>query len=311
MATRDLSADRVRLFPFFLFVYNKKTMTDFGGAIRQSTDYDIALLGIPYDVKSSYMKGTAGGPFAIRHASTGLMTNEFAESGLSLELDTAVVDLGDVDCSGDYDRVSSRIQEAVRAILAKNAAPISMGGDHSVTYPLVKALAERYRPLDILHFDAHPDLYDELYDDPHSHACSFARIMEEGLAQNLVQVGIRAASRPQRENAAKYGVRWVEMKDVRDSLVFEFRNPLYISFDMDALDPAFAPGVSHLESGGLTSRQAITFIQTVKARVIGADVVELNPLRDPLAITAAAAVKVIKEVAGKIAEGRRSSERSL
>jgi len=281
-------------------------MTDFGGAIRQSTEYEIAILGIPYDAKSSFMRGAAHGPYAIRHTSSSLMGNEFTESGLSLEAETVMVDLGDVDVSGDFDRLSDRILEAIRAILKKNAAPIVLGGDHSITYPLVKAMAEKYRPLDILHFDAHPDLYDSLYEDRYSHGCCFARIMEDGLVQNLVQVGIRAASKPQRLNAAKYGTRWVEMKDVRDPLVLEFRNPLYISFDMDALDPAFAPGVSHLEAGGLTSRQALSIIQSVKARVVGADVVELNPTRDPLSITAAAAVKVVKEVAGRIVEGRKS-----
>lgn len=288
-------------------MYNKKIMTDFGGAIRQSRKFDIALLGIPYDAKSSFMRGTAQGPAAIRQASTSLMINECTESGLSLEQDTVMVDLGDLDGSGDYDRVSARIREAAAGILAQGAAPIFLGGDHSITYPLVKVLAEKFRPLDILHFDAHPDLYDELYGDPYSHACSFARIMEEGLARNLVQVGIRAASIPQRRNAARYGVRWVEMKDVRDDLVLEFPHPLYISFDMDALDPAFAPGVSHLESGGLTSRQAISIIQSVKARVVAADVVELNPARDPLFITAAAAVKMVKEIASRIVEGRRSA----
>jgi len=287
-------------------MYNCLTMTDFGGAIRATNEYDIAILGIPYDDKSSYMKGAAQGPYAIRQASTGLMTNEFTESGLSLELETAMVDLGDVDVSGDYVRLTGRILEALRTILGRGAAPIVLGGDHSVTYPLVKAVAEKYRPLDILHFDAHPDFYDELYDDPHSHACSFARIMEDRLAQNLVQVGIRAASTPQRLNAAKSGARWIEMKDLPDRLLLEFKNPLYISFDMDALDPAFAPGVSHHESGGLSPRQAISIIQAVKARVVAADVVELNPARDPLAISAAAAVKVVKEIAGKIVEGRKS-----
>lgn len=280
-------------------------MTDFGGAIKHNEKFDIALLGIPYDAKSSFMRGTAQGPGAIRQASTSLMINDCTESGLSLEQDTVMVDLGDLDGSGDYDRVSARIREAAAGILAKGAAPIFLGGDHSITYPLVKALAEKYRPLDILHFDAHPDLYDELYGDPYSHACSFARIMDEGLAQNLVQVGIRAASLSQRRNRARYGVRWVEMKDVHEGLALEFPNPLYISFDMDALDPAFAPGVSHLESGGLTARQAISIIQSVKARVVAADVVELNPSRDPSFITAAAAVKMVKEIAARIVEGRK------
>lgn len=282
-------------------------MTDFGGAIKHSAKYDIALLGIPYDAKSSFMRGTAHGPDAIRQASTSLMINECTESGLSLEQDTVMVDLGDIDGRGDYEVVSERIQTAAADILRRGAAPIFLGGDHSITYPLVKALSEKFKPLDILHFDAHPDLYDELYGDPYSHACSFARIMEEGLARNLVQVGIRAASLSQRRNRARFGVRWVEMRDVRDDLVLEFPNPLYISFDMDALDPAFAPGVSHLEAGGMTSRQAIALIQNVKAKVIGADVVELNPSRDPSFITAAAAVKVVKEVASRIVESRKAT----
>jgi arginase len=280
-------------------------MTDFGGAIKQSASYDIAILGIPYDAKSSYRRGTAQGPTAIREASTSLMINECTESGLSLDQDAVMVDLGDIDGRGDYETLTARIGEAAAAILDKKAAPIFLGGDHSITYPLVKAVGRKYRPLDILHFDAHPDLYDELYGDPYSHACPFYRIMEEGLAKNLVQVGIRAASLSQRKNKERFGVRWVDWKDV-DDIILEFPNPLYISFDMDSLDPAFAPGVSHLESGGLTPRQAISLIQRVRAKVIGADVVELNPGRDPLFITAAAAVKVVKEVAGRIMEGRKA-----
>jgi arginase len=282
-------------------------MTDFGGAIRQSEEFEIALLGIPYDAKSSYLRGAAQGPAAIRAASTGLAINEFTEKAVNLELDTVMVDLGDVDVSGEYSQVSARVESAVGRILAKQAVPIILGGDHSVTYPVVRALARRYRALDILHFDSHPDLYDELYGDPHSHACSFARIMEDGLARTLVQVGIRAASAPQRANALKYGVRMMEMKDIVGIPALEFANPLYISFDLDALDPAYAPGVSHHEAGGLSTRQALDIIHRLKARIIGLDVVELNPTRDPLGITAAAAVKVIKETAGEVVLGRKQS----
>ncbi len=279
-------------------------MTDFGGAIRQSEEFEIAILGIPYDAKSSYLRGAAGGPAAIRAASTGLSTNEFTEKSVNLEMDTVMVDLGDVDVSGEYPQVADRIGSAVERILDKGAVPISLGGDHSVTYPIVRALSRRYRALDILHFDSHPDLYDELYGDPHSHACSFARIMEDGLARTLVQVGIRAASPPQRAKARKYGVRMLEMKDITGIPVLEFANPLYISFDLDALDPAFAPGVSHHEAGGLSTRQAIDFIHSLKAGIVGLDVVELNPKRDPVGITAAAAVKIIKETAAEVVLGR-------
>jgi arginase family enzyme len=132
--------------------------------------------------------------------------------------------------------------------------------------------------------------------------------MERGLARTLVQVGIRAASAPQRANALKYGVRMMEMVNLTGIPDLAFDNPLYISFDLDALDPAFAPGVSHHEAGGLSTRQALDIIHRLKANIIGLDVVELNPTRDPLGITAAAAVKIVKETAAEVVLGRRSKK---
>ena len=126
----------------------------------------------------------------------------------------------------------------------------------------------------------------------------------QGLVQNLVQIGIRAATSEHRAKAMKSGVRIVEMKDIKENLSLEFSNPLYISFDMDALDPAFAPGVSHYEPGGLSTWHVINMLHSLKAKIVGLDVVELNPYRDQSGITASAAVKIIKEVAGKIIESR-------
>ncbi len=280
-------------------------MTDFGGAIKKSQDYDLAIIGIPFDEKSCFLKGAALGPAAIRAASTGKALNPFTELGLNLEQETVLVDWGDVDASGDVDKTFSRVEAAVLEVVGKKARPIILGGDHSITYPVVRALAKNFSSLSILHFDAHPDLYEELYGDRYSHACPFARIMEEGLAKELVQVGIRAATSDQRAMARRHGVRMIEMKDLEGGLALSFRHPLYISFDLDALDPAFAPGVSHHEPGGLTTRQAIDIIHSLKADLIGMDVVELNPTRDPSGITAAAAIKIIKETAGKMIERGR------
>lgn len=280
-------------------------MTDFGGAIKQSARYELAIIGIPFDEKSSYLRGAAAGPGAIREASTGKARNPETELGVDLEHNTVMVDLGDVDTSGDVDRTFREIEAAVSAVLKKNARPIILGGDHSISYPILKAMAKAYRPLDILHFDAHPDLYEDLYGDRLSHACPFARIMEDGLAESLVQVGVRAATANQRAIARRHAVRMVEMKDFGEGLVLSFKNPLYISFDLDSLDPAFAPGVSHQEAGGLTTRQAIDLIHHLKARIIGLDVVELNPARDPSGITASAAVKIVKEVAGMMVKKSR------
>jgi len=285
-------------------------MTDFGGAIKRRSRYELAIIGIPFDEKSSFLRGAAAGPDAIRASSTGRARNPETELGIDLERDTVMVDLGNVDTSGDVDKTFREIEMAVAEVLKKKAKPIILGGDHSISYPIVKAMAKAYRALDILHFDAHPDLYEDLYGDRLSHACPFARIMEDGLAESLVQVGVRAATANQRAVGRRHAVRMVEMKDFRDGPVLSFKNPLYISFDMDALDPAFAPGVSHQEAGGLTTRQAIDLIHGLKARIVGLDVVELNPSRDPSGITASAAVKIIKEVAGVMVNKGRPSKRA-
>ena len=161
-------------------------MSDFGGALRslkEFPDYKMAVLGVPFDEKSSYLRGAAGGPAAIRKASTGKCYNEYSELGVNLAEETVLVDLGDVDVSGDADKTFAAIEKDVAAILAKGAVPIVLGGDHSITYPVLKAFGPRFKALDILHFDAHPDLYEDLYGDRLSHACPFARIMEDGLAQ--------------------------------------------------------------------------------------------------------------------------------
>ena len=278
-------------------------MSDFGGAVKplsENPDYRIAILGVPFDEKSSYLRGAAGGPGAVRAVSTGKCYCGWTELGVNLEEDTVMVDVGDVDTSGDMDKSFALTEKAVAAILDKGAVPIVLGGDHSITYPVLKAFARRFKPLDVLHFDAHPDLYDDLYGDRLSHACPFARILEDGLAASVVQVGLRAVTAAHRARALKHGVRMIEMKDILEPLHLRFANPVYISFDMDALDPAFAPGVSHHEPGGLSTRQAVQIIQALKGTVVGLDIVELNPARDPSGITAAAAFKIFKETAGRI-----------
>ncbi len=275
-------------------------MSDFGGAVKENDTYNIAILGVPYDGKSSYLKGPSKGPQAIRAASTGEAINAWTELGINLEDAVTIVDLGDVDVAGDFSDISVRVEERVWEILAKDGLPIVLGGDHSISLPVVRAMAKKHPLLDILHFDAHPDLYEELYGDRYSHACPFARILDEGLAKNLVQVGIRASTGALRQKASAFGVRTITMKDWQDDLTLAFSNPLYISFDVDVLDPAFAPGVSHLEPGGLSTRQVVNLLHSLEADIVGMDVVEVNPARDISGITAAAAVKIIMEAAAKM-----------
>jgi arginase len=194
------------------------------------------------------------------------------------------------------------IENSVYTLIADGLSPISLGGDHSITYPIVRAFARKYKDLSILHFDAHPDLYDNYQGNRFSHASPFARIMEQKIAKRLVQVGIRTTTAHQREQVRKFSVETIEMRSLIGNVQLEFDSPVYISFDVDALDPAFAPGVSHREPGGLSTRQAIDLIQRLKGKVVGADIVEFNPRMDPLHVTGTVCAKILKEMAAKMLE---------
>jgi agmatinase len=173
------------------------------------------------------------------------------------------------------------------------------------TYPVIKAFARRYPDLTIVHFDAHADLYDEFQGSRVSHACPFARIMENRLARRLVQVGIRTLTGHQREQAEKFGVEIVSMAAIhsRASAAYEsvkIQGPVYISFDMDVLDPAFAPGISHREPGGMTVREAIAHLHAVEESIVGADLVEFNPRQDVAGLTGIVAGKILKKILKEI-----------
>jgi arginase len=206
------------------------------------------LLGIPLDVNSSYLRGAADAPVKIREAMRCDASNQWTELGVNLGATGIFSDAGDLRLQNSPERVGedfAEIERAVGALLEKEARPVLLGGDHSVTYPILKAFARRYPELTIIHFDAHPDLYDEFEGSRLSHACPFARIMEERLAKRLVQVGIRTMVKHQREQAVKFGVEVIEMRALPAFDRMNIRGAVYISFDIDVLDPAFAPGISH------------------------------------------------------------------
>lgn len=261
------------------------------------------LLGIPLDVNSSYLRGAAGAPAKIREALRCDASNKWTELGVDLGAAGAFADAGDLGLKDSRENVAenfAEIEHAVSELLGKGERPVSLGGDHSVTYPILKAFARRYPELTIVHFDAHPDLYDEFEGSRMSHACPFARIMEERLAKRLVQVGIRTMVGHQREQAAKFSVEVVEMRALPAYDRLEIRGPVYVSFDIDVLDPAFAPGVSHREPGGMTVREAIAHLHAIKGTIVGADIVEYNPVQDVSGMTATVAAKILKEILGKM-----------
>jgi len=257
------------------------------------------IIGLPYDASSSFQRGPADAPPVIREALWSPSANSWTELGVNIGLEGRVADAGDLElgtcASADARRT---IQNGIARLLAIGARPVSLGGDHSVTYPVLRAVRAHAPKLTIIHVDAHPDLYDEFEGDRFSHACPFARIMEEGLADRLVQVGIRAATGHQRAQARRFGVEVIDMRHVRDDLRIALDTPVYISVDLDVLDPAFVPGVSHREPGGMSVRQLLSLLQSLEAPVVAADVVELNPRNDPTGGSAIVAGKVLRELLG-------------
>ncbi|WP_310466970.1 agmatinase family protein [Sphingomonas sp.] len=255
----------------------------------------VCLIGLPTDSHSSFLRGAASAPPAIRAALSSDHSNRASESGLELGDDICFEDIGDLPLD-ESAADPARIRDAVSAAASDGAVPILLGGDHMVTSPIVAGLAAIHGPVNILHFDAHPDLYDDFDGDPLSHASPFARIMEAGHATRLVQVGIRTMNRHCREQAARFGVEVIEMRDFTVAAVPIPPAPLYISIDLDALDPAFAPGVSHHEPGGLSVRDILGVLHRVTGPIVGADVVEYNPARDINGMTATVAAKLVKEL---------------
>ncbi|MGO4919179.1 agmatinase [Maribacter spongiicola] len=258
--------------------------------------HTINIQGLNWDAKSSFQQGPAKAPSLIRKALYSDSMNLCTEFGISIENDT-LTDKGDFTINEYFD-----ITDITRKNLESGAKLLSLGGDHSVTFPIIKAFHEHYPKLDILHIDAHADLYHDYEGDPYSHACPFARIMENGFAVKLVQVGIRTLNPHQAEQAKKYNVDVHEMRNLDLNNIPKFENPLYISLDMDGFDPAFAPGVSHHEPGGLSSRQVLDLIHSIDTEVVGADIVEYNPNRDFHDMTAYLAAKMMKELIGKMME---------
>ncbi len=259
------------------------------------------LVGIPFDGQSSFLRGAGEAPAKIREEIKCDASNSWTELGVDLGAPGAYEDAGDLTFSEAA--AFGTIESSVGALIDRGKRPVSLGGDHSITYPIVKAFAGRYPELTIFHFDAHPDLYDEFEGNRLSHACPFARIMEAGLAKTLVQVGIRTAMAHQREQARKFGVEMVKMSGLPAYEKLTADKPVYISFDIDVLDPAFAPGVSHREPGGMTVREAIAHLHAIQGNIVGADIVEYNPVQDLAGMTATVAAKIVKEILGRMISG--------
>lgn len=257
------------------------------------------LIGLPYDASSSHLRGAAEAPALIRAALHSPAGNSWTEAGYDLNGSGGLSDAGDLQLPASAE-ARARIESGIADLLAGGHRPIALGGDHSVTYPVMRAMRRMHPQLTILHFDAHPDLYEDFEGDRYSHASPFARIMEEKLATRLVQVGIRCLSGSQSAQVRSFGVEIIDMRAWIAGARPTIEGPVYVTVDLDGVDPAYAPGVSHREPGGLSVRDVLTVIQGLRGTLVGADVVEYNPRQDLGGMTAEVASKFVKELAGKM-----------
>jgi agmatinase len=260
----------------------------------------VALVGVPWDGSSTGDRGAAGGPAAIRRALWHPSSNPWNERGDDLSSAAVLEDRGDVDMAGEGAVVRAAIEAGVRETLAAGRKPLLLGGDHSITYPVVRAWSGRAEPISILHLDAHGDLYDTYDGDRYTHASPFARILEERLAGRLLQVGVRTLNAHQRSQASRFGVESLGPDRWREAipLIARIKGPLYISLDLDVLEPMLAPGLSHPEPGGLSVRDVLELIAAVRTSIVGADIVEYNPALDLRDLTGRVAAKFVKELVG-------------
>jgi arginase len=262
------------------------------------------LLGIPWDRSSTFQRGAADAPDAIRAALWSPSSNTWNERGDDLSQPGMLADAGNLLLPEDPAAAREAITSGVARLLADGQRPLILGGDHSITYPILRAWQGRAPALTILHFDAHGDLYDEFDGDRYSHASPFARVLEDGLAARLIQVGIRAMTAHLRAQAERFGVEIYGPDTWRDAIgtVRSAPGPLYVSLDIDVLEPMLAPGISHPEPGGLSIRDVLEVLGAIHCAVAAADVVEYNPHNDVRDLPARVAAKFVKELVGLFAK---------
>lgn len=259
----------------------------------------VALVGVPWDASSSFQRGCAEAPRRIREALHSPSSNYWSERGDDLSAPGLLHDAGDIELPDDPGEARAAIETGVRRQIEQGLRPLVLGGDHSITYPVLRGFSG-HGALSLLHLDAHADIYDEYDGDRYSHACPFARIMEEQLATRLVQVGIRTLTAHQRSIATKFGVEVLGADRWREAIPLVARTcgPVYVSIDLDVLEPTLAPGLSHPEPGGLTIREVLEILFAIRSPIVGADIVEYNPRNDVRDLTARVAAKFVKELVG-------------
>jgi len=279
-------------------------------AVNDLKGLDVAVLGVPLDIGTSWRSGTRFGPKQIRAESAMLRPYNLATGAAPFD-SLQVADIGDLAINTfSLEKSLAIIKDSYDQILMSDAMPVAMGGDHSMTLPILRAMAKRHGPVALVHVDAHADVNDEMFGEKEAHGTVFRRAYEEGLIrpEKTYQIGIRGTGYAATDfsEAVGWGFQQWPAEELwqrnLSQLAGEIRRdigdvPTYISYDIDSLDPAYAPGTGTPEIGGLTTPQALQLIRGLKGlNIAGCDLVEVSPPYDPSGNTALTAANLLYEM---------------
>lgn len=271
---------------------------------------DVAVLGVPMDIGTSWRSGTRFGPKQIRAESAMLRPYNMATGAAPFD-SLNIADIGDLAINTFSLPDSLRIiQESYEAILSGGVIPVAMGGDHSITLPILRAIAKKYGPVALVHVDAHADVNDEMFGERETHGTVFRRAYEEGLIvpDKTYQIGLRGTGYAATDfaEAQNWGFQHFPAQELWGRQLHQMgaeirrdigNRPVYVSYDIDSLDPAYAPGTGTPEIGGLTTPQALELIRALKGvNIVGCDLVEVSPPYDPSGNTALVGANLLYEL---------------
>ena len=288
--------------------------------LRDVPHCDVAIVGIPFDSGTSYRPGARFGPQAIRQASRHLRTQYHPAYDTEPFAEQQVADAGDISCNPyNIEKAVKEIQTSATELLGKAASIISLGGDHTIALPLLRAVNNYHGPVALVHFDAHLDTWDTYYGAPYTHGTPFRRAAEEKLflEEASMHVGIRGPlySKDDLKNDKELGFKVIHCDELQneglDHVIKRIRdrvgdNPMYLSIDIDVLDPCHAPGTGTPEIAGMSSRELVGTLRGLAGlNIISADVVEVAPAYDHAELTSLSAATTVFEIINLLAYSRK------
>ncbi len=285
--------------------------------LRDVEDCDVAIIGVPFDAGTSYRPGARFGPQSVRQASRQLRTNYHPNYDVEPFKVQQVADAGDIACNPfDIDEAIKQIEKGSTELLQKVGSIVTIGGDHTIALPLLRSINKKVGgPVALVHFDAHLDTWDTYFGAPYTHGTPFRRAREEKLFLDdaSMHIGIRGPlySTNDLKNDHELGFKTIHCDEFQTNTIDQIvkrikdrigNNPLYISIDIDVLDPAHAPGTGTPEVAGMTTREILNVLRGLAgSQLVSADVVEVAPAYDHAELTSTAAATIVYELINIIA----------